>query len=549
MKKYLLPLVYALVALTFACSMVKVVALNLPTHLAEKHFYYSAPPANDNKKDKKSSKRKNHFTISSISSRPYLGIGMVLDSATNLSRSFALFELMQKNLIIVEKDTLFPVMIDYQFTAPYAVTGVFGETSVKLKLYKNGKKFKEVTAGKDWKDIYGKIAVEFTAGNKYKLASKIKLVDEGVQENLSLKRINECLPGRIQLLVPHSECVDTMRNYANVKFFKSREAYNDVKTLYGRFAFNNENKLFFFKNVNVPGNLKGSVRSLVFPQHKSLIPAMTYISCGSLLAEQQDAGASLNSYLSALVASNTVLASPFERALVRKIAFGKISATHKLLSDKRQHTSSLFLLGAAMNDAYLRSGEAMSQRNKYYESIDEVSQLCIQAESKAREIRSQKTYGGIMALISAAGAVATASTTDNSVSDAYMSQAETYLTVSFDQADQVSLALNQQYQGVESKIDASSFVTSDGSTLELGRPLLAGEVYYYLASSPELVKDVLLSYAADKPRLSLLLYNFYYQKDKTILDEIFMQMSEIEARVLNNEIRNIGLSDKLLSSF
>lgn len=549
MKRYLLPFVYAFVALMCTGSMVKTIALSLPAHMAESHSHNAGTSSFDNKKDKKSSKRKNHFTISSISGRPYLGIGMILDSATNLSRSFALFELLQKNLIIAEKDTLFPVMVDYQFTAPFAVTGIFGETSVKLKLYRNGKKFKEVTAGKDWKDIYSKIAVEFTAGKKYKLPSKIKLVEEGVQENLSLRRINECLPGRIQLLVPHSDNVDTMRNYANVKFFKSKEVYDDVKTLYGRFAYNNENKLFFFKNVNVPDNLKGSVRPLVFPQHKSLIPAMTYISCGVLLAEQQDAGASLNSYLSALVASNTVLASPFERAMVRKIAFNEISAAHKLLSNKRQHTSSLFQLGAAMNDAYLRSVDAMSMRTKYYESIDEISQLCIQAESKAREIRSQKTYGGIMALISAAGAVATASTTDNSVSDAYMSQAETYLTVSFDQADQVSLALNQQYQDVDSKIDARSFVTSDGSTIELGRPLLAGEVYYYLASSPDLVKDVLLGYAADKPRLSLLLYNFYYQKDKTILDEIFMQMSEIEARVLNNEIRNIGLSDKLLSSF
>ncbi len=512
----------------------------------------TAPGSIKNQKPVKSKKSEVNipYTLSTISGKPYLGIGLIIDSATNLSRSFALFELFQHNLVTRDADTLYPVMIDYPFTAPYAITGIFNDKNVKLKIYKNGKKIKEITALNNWKNIYSEVAKVVTDNKDFNISSKFKTVGEGLVDNVDARKIKNCMPGSMELQIPYSKIVDTLRRYATIRYYQSANPYTNNKELYGKYSAYNENKLFFFRSGDIPYNLKDAAKPIVFPLYKSLIPCLTYLSSGKQLANENDYGASLNSYYSALVSANNILASPFERALVREITYREINHAHKLLSSSRVHSASLFQLGSDLNKAYLNSDVAKTEREEYYNNIQKIEELCTKAEDKAKEIRGQKRIGGILAAISYAGALTSTSAYDNTTSDALMSQAETYFTSSMNQASIVRDALTEQYRNIEDKIDAGSFITSDGTQIETGRSFLAGEVYYYLSNHPELVRNTLLSFASDKPKLLNLIQAFYSgQNTDTTLNDIFSHISEIEAKIVNAEVRNIPLTAKVLSTF
>lgn len=549
-KSYLL-FTIATVNMLISCSSTKSLESNVNDRanriLPKASSLYAETPASfKNKKGLAGSKH----TLSTIAGKPYLGIGLILDSANGLSRSFALFELFQNHLLFDNADTLYPVMVDYPFNSPHAITGVFNENNAKFKIYRNGKKVKEITAMKDWKDIYLKIGQELTSNKDFKLPPKFRTVSEGAVDNVDARNIKDCLPGSIALLVPYSKILDTVRAFANVKYYSSGDPYINNKELFGKYNTYKENKLFFFRNDNIPYNLKNAAKPLVFPLCKSLAPCLTYLSSGKILTNEQDYGASLNSYYSALVTSNNILASPFERALIRKLIYSEVSKTHQLLSSSRLHSALLFQLGADLNKAYLDSDDARAKRNEYYTNISKIENLCTKAEDKAREIRGQKRLGGILAAISYAGALSSVSAYDNTASDALMSQAETYFTTSMDQASSVSVALAKQYENIEDKINAESFVTSDGSAIELGKSFLAGEICYYMTIDPESVKNVLLAYASGKHRLLSLMHSFYSdQKNDSTVRDIFFHVSEMEAKMLNAEVRNIPLTEKILSTF
>jgi hypothetical protein len=535
MKRYYIPVLTALtVAVLFsACSSSK-----------KSQALHSAPAAaTKNKKNKQAAT----YTLSNIGNRPFLGIGLIVDSATSLSRSFAFYELFKNNLLTKKADTLFPVLVDYPFNAPYAVTGISTERVFKLKLYKNGKKVSEITALKDWKDVYSKIAREFT-GNSFTVP-KLKSVNEGVTDNVDGRKIKECLPGSIQTSVPYNKLVDTLRRYVNMSYYYSSLPYDDCKDLYGKYATYNENKLFFFRSFDVPYNLRSAVRPLVFPLYKSLAPALTYLSSGKRLADNRDYGGSLNCFYSALNASNNILASPFERAFVRTLAFEQIAKVHTLVSSNRVYSTQIFQLAADLNHAYVNSSDARTQRKEYYENIKEIEVLCTKAEDKAKEIRGQKRLGGFLAAVSYAGALSTTSAYDNTTSNAFMSEAETYFTTSQQQASEVSKALLDQFEKIEDKIDARSFIASDGSKIEIGKSYVADEVYYYLSINPELVKNILLPFAQDKPKLKELLNRYYSSKDKSVLNDIYLSVAEMEARILNAEVRNIPVGPAILKTF
>ncbi len=491
-------------------------------------------------------------STSKISDNKTLGIGLIIDSTTNLSRSFAAYELFKKNFIVNNHDTLYPIMIDYPFNTTYAITGIFCDQNAKFKFYKNGRKIKELISSKGWKDIYLKIGNELGIDG-YKFKQKIVPINEGNSINMDEKNIENCFPGSTEIKIPYSRIIDTFRNYANIKYYYNNNPYISVKELFGNIGVNKENKLFFFRNDNVPYNLKDVAKPLVFPLFKSLTSSLTYLSCGKQFTVRNDYGAALNSYFSALICSNTVLASPFERALIRELTYEEISLVQKSISTNRINSSSLFKLGADLNKAYLESQIAQKQRLDYYEGISKIEDLCAKAESKAREIRGTKRLGGLLATISYVGALSSVSAYDNTASNALLEQSQVAFEQSFSQADEASTALEEQFKNIENQIETKSFISSDGIQLEIGKSFLAGEVYYYLSTQPEVVKNVLLSYSSDKPKLKGLIETFYEKKqfsnETLALNKIFLQMSEIEAKILNTEVRNIQLTEKLKSTF
>ena len=491
------------------------------------------------------------FTLSSIGTHPYIGIGLIIDSVTGLSRSFAFYELVKNNLLANDVDTLYPVMTDYHFNATYAITGIAGDDYFRLKLYKNGKKLKDIITPNDWKEVYEKLSQALQADHYVSLSNKLKRPDEGTVDNIDAKHIYDCMPGSIENTVPFNTIIDTFKQFANIHYSHSKNAYADAKELYGKYFSYKENKLFFFRNEQVPYNLQRAAKPLVFPLYRSLTPSLTYLSCGKQLSSGMDFGAAISCYYATLVSSNNILASPPERALIRAISFKEISRAHLSLSPGRIYTAGLFDLGASLNDAYLDSYQAREDQKTYYDNINAIKDLCVKAEEKARDIRKQKRLGALMAAVSYAGAMTTVSAYDNTTSNAFMSQAENYLTTSMTQANEVSVALKQQYNNVEDNIKAEEFISSDGSAVEVGKSFLAGEIYYYLKLNPQLVKKTMMSFASDKPKLKNLLINFYAATGNNTaeLNAIFMHISEMEARILNTEIRNLPISQKTISSF
>lgn len=490
------------------------------------------------------------LTISNGLNRPHLAIGIIADSVTSLSRTYAMYEIFKKNPLIINGDTLYPLITDYHFNTFYAIRGYCNESGFTLKISKGGNKFKEIKVADDWKAVYNAVARALLNDENAEVAARVKAPDEGGVDKVNSRKIRNCMPGTIDIDVPRNTILDTFSSYVNVAYYNPKNSFETLKKLYGKYITSDEKDLFFFRNNQVPSGLKTAARPLVFPLSNSLMPCLTYLSVAKQLEEEQDLGAAANALQSCLMTSNKLLASNLEKSLIRSIAFNEMSKLQQVISDKRILSTALFALGAKLNSVYTASAEATEARKKYYDGIAEVEKLCTAAEKKAFEIRGQKRFGGFMALTAAAGSVATISAYDNTISNSFMDQATTYLTTSMDAATQVSNALQQQFAGINDKIDAGSALTSDASKAELGKSFLAAEVGYYLLASPLAVKDVLYNFAADKLKCKELLDAFYsINQSAANLQPLLIYFTEMEKNILNYEVRNIAVPANIISAF
>jgi len=490
-------------------------------------------------------------TISSISNRPYIGIGMVVDSLTGLTRSFAFYELVKNNLLSNGTDTLFPVMVDYHFNSPYAITGISNNGTVHIKLYKKGKKIDDLWCKDAWPEIYSALKQSLEKDNYLPISKKLHRVFEGSIDNIDAKKIEDCLPGTIESNVPYNRIVDTLLPYARIDYFRNGNPYDNSKNLYGKYNTYYENKLFFFRNDQVPDNLKTAAKPLVFPLYRSMAPGLTYLSCGKEFEEAKDYGAALNCFQAAIVSTNILLTSPFERALARSLVFDEMAKTHLLLSSNRVYCSQLFNLCRDLNTVYVKSQQAEDERNQYYKNIGTIKDLCMKAEEKARQIRGQKRLGAFMAALSFVGSVSAASVPNNSdVSAAYLNEAVNYLTTSIEESSQVSQALQDQYQNIQNMISSKEFIIGDGTETEVGKSMMVGEVYYYIKTCPNLVKPVLIDFAKDKPKLNNLFENYFNGSTSgSNVTELLSLLAEFEKTVLNLEVRKLPVTKKSLSQF
>ena len=480
-----------------------------------------------------------------------LAIGTILDSASGLSRSVALWEIIRSAEFKNDKESLEPVLVDYPYSAAYAVTGIFLRQTGRFRVYKKGKKVLEFTSKDDWAGVYQHLR-DYLQEERFTTSKKFRPVPEGTKYKFKEHDINNMLPGTVVNVVPQSPIADTFRRYATLRMYKDDYAYLHAKEVYGIYTNYNENDLFFFRNGDVPVNLKSTVRGLVFPPSKWLAPSLTYLSCGYLLSAKKEPMTALNLYFAALTSSNSLLASPHERALLKYCIFKEIGATYAMEYPERKYLSALFRLGADLNKAFLGTDEAGSMRTDYYAGISKINKVSAEAESKAREIRGTKRWGAFMAVINTAGAVASASPYDNTTSQAFMDQATTAMTESYTQASASSEALNDAFQDIDNKIDARSYIVSDGSEAELGKSYLAAEITYYLLFRPETARPVLRDFAADKPKLNSLLSQFYNSDEigrRSVLRDINRQVAEMEARVVATESRSLSVSSKTSAEF
>lgn len=483
-----------------------------------------------------------------------IAIGNVLDSLTNLSHSFAVYELFRLNpLIKDETDTLKPVLFDYHLGHAYGITGTFNSQDNEFRIYANGKKITEIKTSKSWRELFKQLSEPFVEQG-YTRPRRFVSVREGTVDKIGEKSIGECFPGSVTYQVPATSKLTALENHIALDYIRvrdSRDLYNTARETYGAYSTYKENDIFFFRNADVPYDLKEIAKPLVYPSYRTMNPTLNYLATGTALAEAGDYGPALNALHAALYTSNKVIASPLERALIRKTAYSEISTINLTGLVGRKNMADLYDFAAQLNDAYVNSDTASMQKQEYYEGVSKISGICVPAESKAKEIRGTKRLGGFLAAASTAGAFASVSPYDNSVSDAMLQQASQTLTQYNAEASATSQLLAEQFEDIDERIHSETFIVGDDAITEIGKPLVALEVAYYLARYPNIVRSALMSYATDKPRLKTLLDQFYATSNdrQQLLFEVVKQVAEIESIVVNMEVRGKSIPARAKQAF
>jgi len=503
---------------------------------------------------------KNTLNIPDI---PHLGIGLILDSMTSISRSYAIYELFQKKPMVVNNDTLFPVIVDYHFNSTYSIRGICSPSSFKLKISKNGSKFKEIETKNNWDSVYNGIYRCLNEGVNVLPKMKRITIKEGKMANVespgndfvNVKHsIAGCFPGYLKINVPEHTIIDTFRKVANISYYETNSPYVTLKELYGKYHISDEDYLFFFRRYEVPYDLRETVKPLVFPLSSSLMPCLSYLSLAKILQEDRDFLASSNALQSCLMTSNKIIASSKEKALIRSIAFAELGEVNLKISDSRSHVKELFQLGSDLNTAYVISLKADTLQKKYYKNIVKIRKFSVDAEEKAKIIRDEKIAGAIIAvgtLATMTTVVASGAAVNNTAIQSMSNQTIANYKNDLQAANEVSNALEKQFENIDKMVNANSFITDEDTKVDLDKTFIAGEVGYYLSTSPELVKNALYEYAIDKKKLKYLLDDFYKKGEPQLnhIKELMMHFSYIEKTILSFEIRGKVLPKEVYSKF
>jgi hypothetical protein len=271
---------------------------------------------------------------------------------------------------------------------------------------------------------------------------------------------------------------------------------------------------------------------------------LSYLEAGNRFAKIVDHGAAINAYQSALIASEDLLASPYEIAVIRKNGYGGLAEQYEKMDQKQPNTSSLYNLARSLNEAYLNDVSSIEEKTDYYNKINELSKILFDAEVKANEIESTKRGANFTAVFSGVLAATSAATGNSAQAQSYMNTGKTEVESSRRAVRAMDKSLSDKFEGFGKDMDVKSFTYDDGTEYKNGKPFMPGEVFYHLMRHPNLVKSNLETFAADKPQLRNLLVDFYKTGDKKAITPIFEYFTKYEALILNYECRGYDVPEK-----
>lgn len=480
--------------------------------------------------------------LNSLTAGTKLGIGVVVDSTSNMSRSFALYELLKRNPLINAGDTLTASLTEYfPYATPFGITGIINKSTSQFKIFKQGKKYKEINTTSDWKNIYFKIAAVM-AEFGYQTTVAFKTVDEGSMMNLGSGRIYNFMPGLITYEIPFSPPMDSLKKEIQIEYKSKVSPFESAREVYGSFITYKENDIFFFKNSNVPKEMRDAVLPLVYPRYNSLYPTLIYMADGYNLSNSNNA-ASMNLFFSALNSSNRLLASKYEKAKIRKMIFEELGKQYSRL--KRSQTSSLFTLASELNKSYYKSNDGKSEKMDFKLNMGNVTSMAQEAENAARMIRAANWQKGISAANAAIAEISYASQGNKAGVDASSKQLQLALTEYGKQTSQARAMLDQKFKDIDKKINADYFISGEDTETGYMRHLITPEVNYFLVLSSSAVKSVMETYAADKPKLKTLIADYYITPEplnQIKLKKLITYLDGWEREVINLEIRNLPVS-------
>lgn len=507
--------------------------------------------------NKKKGAKTEEITLSNITDVPYIGIAQVLDSVSDLSRSFALYQLFLDRPIIRQGVTLPPVLIDYPFAAPYAISGIVSPTGTLIKFYEKGKKVAEHSlAGDDWQSIWVKVSA-WLNGQPLTLGKKEKVeVDEGAPFDMPrYTPIEEMLPGRdMKIKIPDVDII-TRTDYLNPWSMSYKQSQEDPRRLlrhvYGNYSSFDENSIYFFKGVDVPTDAQNAARALALPLYRTPRPALQYLGTLKYLEEKNDPGAAFQACLAALSSSDDIFVGPQEQSLLREKAFLKMAQLQRMISPARKRTHSLFQFAAKLNEVYNKDTLAIGESKRYYAAIDPLKEQLKKTEAMANKVRSTRLIGAINAAGSFMGGVsASLGGASQSISQSYMNLMQNTMNQTLMVTNTMRSRVRELFEGIDRSVNASSFLAGQELEADFGKPLVAAEVYYHLTRHPELMKEPLAEYASDKPKLYKMLREFYLGKfPEKALANVYEHFALLERTILNYECRGITIPEKTLKQF
>jgi len=120
-----------------------------------------------------------------------------------------------------------------------------------------------------------------------------------------------------------------------------------------------------------------------------------------------------------------------------------------------------------------------------------------------------------------------------------------------DAMQQSSSAFFNELSQNSNLIKAESFII-DGVDLKNDNNYVSNELLYYLMTNPLIIKQTLLEFSKDKPKLNKLLLNFYNSKETNkskLIQEIYVHFNKIEVITIGLESRNKFVEEKYKLNF
>lgn len=498
---------------------------------------------------KKKNPEDEYKTYYQLKDQVFLGISPFVDNTSGIVRSFALYELLREHPIRLNGQPLVPALVNFPFSAPYAVSGSIEGNQVKLKVYVNGKKTAEEYARPEMSSIYSSIVKGLGGQADPALnLSKVK-IDEGDPDELEEKSINQLLPGELACRVPEDTIVNIFKQLQAFETFTVKDAYEATKEIKGRFDPIDETDIKFFKWPEVPFTLKNIARKLIFPRTAGMGPALSYLATGNKLHNEGDGQAAIHCYIGTIGTSKDLLASPFEASALRYVAFRELAKIYDSPKENRKKTAELFRMVSAAHLSYLNHPSSKKERSDYYNAITEVGVTLREAESSAYTQRSQRTLALINSGLNAANSMTAMATGNQQAAGLFKSNTERGVLETMAENKTRTEQLGQKYNDYDKKVNAGSFRLSDGMNFDQGKPISPNEISYLLVKTPETAQSALNAFAADKPKLKKLVAKFYQTRADADLGALFQYFTDYEMKVVNYECRGIAIPAAVTAEF
>ena len=489
------------------------------------------------------------ITIAVTAQENQIAIGLITDNQTQLSKSFAFLELFEKNSIQKDNLKLSAHIADYVYTSYFGIEGVVYENNVNLKFYKEGKKIKDIKCANDWEIIFNTILSEMQKFGDYKFVGRFQNISEGKQANFYSRKIVDNLPGHLTIQVPENKIINLKSINTNIVKFKAKNPAQEIKELIGKFTKSDVDDIMVFKAPQVPADFKSSVKPLLYPVSKTMTFSLKMLSYGGVFIERKETNAALNCFYTTLHTSKEILSSSREKAIIKSFALKNISDIYSN-SENRTELSKLYALGADINTDFSNSDVAQKEFDAYYASMAKVADLCQNVENQtimARNALGLKALSTVSGSLSSSAGVLSSSGIDLSS-----------LTNSFSSAGSQSAAMEQsssaffkELSQANNLIKSESFIV-DEIDLKNDNNYVSNEILYYLMAHPSEIKNTLLEFSNDKPKLKKLLLNFYNSKEKDkskLIQDVYVQFNKIEVVITGLESRNRVVEEKYKSGF